>query len=81
MPYLYHAFHFCTLRVTRVFPSKSESRDAQAAFFENQDFLQRRQTRTDARGPRASPSLKGTSITDTKVTYRQVQSSSRACVA
>lgn len=32
-----------------VFPSKSESRGVQAAFFENQDFLQRRQTKTDAR--------------------------------
>lgn len=42
-------------------PSTSESRGVQAACSENQDFLQRRQTRTDAHEPRASPWLKGTS--------------------
>lgn len=66
--------------VTTAFPSKSESGGGQGALFENQNFLQRRHTRRDAREPHASPSLKGTSITDTKATCRQVQSSTRGCV-
>lgn len=75
MPYLFHVFPFCTCRTTESPHQCLNHRAVLAAFGENQDFLQRKQNRTNAHEPRASPLLRGSNITNTEVTYRQVQSS------
>lgn len=75
MLYLFHVFPFCTCRTTESPHQCLNHRAVPAAFGENQDFLQRSQKRTNAREPRASPSLRGSNITNTEVTYRQVRSS------
>lgn len=65
MPYLFHAFPFCTCRVTECPHQRLNHRAAQAVFFGNRDFLQQKQNRTNACEPRASPSLKGSKVTNT----------------
>lgn len=68
MPYFFHAFPFCTRRMT-VSSSASESQSCLGCLLW--------ESLTNAREPCASPLLKGSNTTNTKVTYRQVQSSNR----